>query len=54
MKIEDLAKVIKESRELFSKDELAYLSLNIKNDMVIRNKIAYNLHIELKKLIVRV
>ena len=52
MKIEDLAKVVQESIELFGEDELAYLSLTSKNELVIRDKIAYKLHIELKESIV--
>ena len=48
MKIEELVKVIQESRELFGENELAYLSLTSKNESVIRDRIAYKLHLELK------
>ena len=36
MKIEELVKVIQESRELFGENELAYLSLTSKNESVMR------------------
>ena len=52
MKIEELVKVIQESRELFGENELAYLSLTSKNESVIRDRIAYKLHLELKNSIV--
>ena len=52
MKIEELLKVIQESKDLFGEDELAYLSLTSKNESVIRDKIAYKLHLELRNLIV--
>ena len=52
MKIEELVKVIRESRELFGENELAYLSLTSKNESVIRDRIAYKLHLELKNSIV--
>ena len=48
MKIEELVKVIQESRELFGENELAYLSLTSKNESVIRDRIAYKRHLELK------
>ena len=35
LKIEELVKVIQESRELFGENELAYLSLTSKNESVI-------------------
>ena len=47
MKIEELSKVIKESKDLFGKDELAYLSLTSKNESVIRDRLAYKLHLDL-------
>lgn len=52
LKIEELVKVIQESRELFGENELAYLSLTSKNESVIRDRIAYKLHLELKNSIV--
>ena len=52
MKIDELAKVIQESVYLFGENELAYLSLTSKNELVIRDKIAYKLHLELKSSIV--
>lgn len=52
MKIEELVKVIQESRGLFGENELAYLSLTSKNESAIRDKIAYKLHLELKNSIV--
>ena len=52
MKIEELVKVIQESRELFGENELAYLSLTSKNESVIRDRIAYKLHLEIKNSIV--
>ena len=52
MKIEELVKVIQESRELFGENELAYLSLTSKNESVIRDRLAYNLLLELKNSIV--
>lgn len=52
MKIEELLEVIQESRDLFGEDELAYLSLTSKNESVIRDRIAYKLHLELKDAIV--
>ena len=36
LKIEELVKVIQESRELFGENELAYLSLELKNSIVAR------------------
>ncbi|MGL5755423.1 MAG: hypothetical protein ACRCYC_08875 [Paraclostridium sp.] len=52
MKIEELVKVIQESRGLFGENELAYLSLTSKNESAIRDRIAYKLHLELKNSIV--
>ena len=52
MIIDDLVKVIEDIKDLFGKDELAYLSLTSKNELVIRDRIAYKLHIELKNSIV--
>ena len=52
MKIEELLKVIQESRDLFGEDELAYLSLTSKNESVLRDRIAYKLHLDLKDSIV--
>ena len=52
MKIEELVKVIQESRELFGENELAYLSLTCKNESVISDRIAYNLQLELNNSIV--
>ncbi|MBW4862695.1 MAG: hypothetical protein KZY55_08130 [Paeniclostridium sp.] len=52
MKIEDLLRVIQESRDLFGENELAYLSLTSKNELVIRDRIAYKLHLDLKDSIV--
>ena len=45
-------KALQESRELFGENELAYLSLTSKNESVIRDRIAYKLHLELKNSIV--
>lgn len=52
MKIEDLLRVIQEGIGLFEENELAYLSLTSKNESVIRDKVAYKLHLELKNSIV--
>lgn len=52
MKIDSLIKVIEESIDLFGEDELAYLSLTSKNELVIRDKIAYKLYKDLDKNIV--
>lgn len=52
MKIEELLRMTQEIRELFGENELAYLSLTSKNESVIRDKIAYKLHLELKDLTV--
>ena len=46
LKIEELVKVIQESRELFGENELAYLSLTSKNESVIMDRIAYKLHLK--------
>lgn len=52
MKIDELVKVIQDSSFLFGENELAYLSLTSKNELVIRDRIAYKLHLELKNSIV--
>ncbi|MCQ4696253.1 hypothetical protein NE452_01850 [Paeniclostridium sordellii] len=52
MKIDELAKVIQGSSNLFRENELAYISLTSKNEFVIRDMMAYKLHLELKSSIV--
>lgn len=52
MVIDELVKVIQDSSDSFGENELAYLSLTSKNELVIRDRIAYRLHVELKNSIV--
>ncbi|MGG7148958.1 hypothetical protein ACQPVA_19385 [Clostridium butyricum] len=52
MEMNEMIKTIEESISLFGKDELAYLSLTSKNELVIRDKIAYKLHLDLKDLVI--
>lgn len=52
MLIDELVKVIQDSSELFGDNELAYLLLTSKNELVIRDRIAYKLNLELKNSIV--
>ena len=52
MDINILANYINSIQDIFNENELAYLSLTSKNELVIRDKIAYKLHKELKDHIV--
>ncbi|WP_455537809.1 hypothetical protein [Terrisporobacter sp.] len=52
MKMNEMIKSIEESINLFGEDELAYLSLTSKNELVIRDKIAYKLYLDLKDLVI--
>lgn len=52
MLIDELVKVIQDSSDSFGENELAYPSLTSKNELVIRDRIAYRLHVELKNSIV--
>lgn len=52
MVIDEIVKVIQDSSNSFGENELAYLSLTSKNELVIRDRIAYKLHVELKNSIV--
>ena len=44
MDIDSLVEVIKESMSSFRENELAYLSMTGKNELLIRDRIAYELY----------
>lgn len=52
MEMKRMLNIIENSISLFGKNELAYLSLTSKNELPIRDKIAYRLHLELDKSVV--